>query len=77
MIVNGVYKVCDFGEAKVTQGNDVIRQTIKGTELYMSPILFRALNKRQKQLKVYTYPEKTHPIYRYYELIVFVFYSKL
>ena len=55
LIVNGIYKVCDFGEAKVTQGNDVIRQTIKGTELYMSPILFRALNKRQKQLIHNTY----------------------
>ena len=55
LIVNGVYKVCDFGEAKVTDGNDVIRQTIKGTELYMSPILFRALNKRQKQLIHNTY----------------------
>ena len=49
LIVNGVYKVCDFGEAKVTN-SDIIRQTIKGTELYMSPILFRALNKRQNQL---------------------------
>ena len=47
LIVNNVYKICDFGEAKVTEGNSVIRQTIKGTELYMSPILFRALNKRQ------------------------------
>ena len=55
LIVNGIYKVCDFGEAKVTQGSGVIRQTIKGTELYMSPILFRALNKRQKQLIHNTY----------------------
>ena len=54
LIVNGVYKVCDFGEAKVTD-SDIIRQTIKGTELYMSPILFRALNKRQNQLIHNTY----------------------
>ena len=54
LIVNGVYKVCDFGEAKVTN-SDIIRQTIKGTELYMSPILFRALNKRQNQLIHNTY----------------------
>ena len=47
LIANNIYKICDFGEAKVTEGNSVIRQTIKGTELYMSPILFRALNKRQ------------------------------
>jgi serine/threonine protein kinase len=50
LIVNNVYKVCDFGEAKITEGNNVIRQTIKGTELYMSPILFRALNKRQNYI---------------------------
>ena len=50
LIVNGVYKVCVFGEAKVNEGSDIIRQTIKGTELYTSPILFRALNKRQNQL---------------------------
>ena len=54
LIVNGVYKVCDFGEAKVTN-SDIIRQSIKGTELYMSPILFRALNKRQNQLIHNTY----------------------
>jgi serine/threonine protein kinase len=54
LIVNGVYKVCDFGEAKVTD-SDIIRQTIKGTELYMSPILFRALNQRQNQLIHNTY----------------------
>ena len=50
LVVNKVYKVCDFGEAKVTDGNNVIHQTIKGTELYMSPILFRALNKRQTHI---------------------------
>ena len=55
LIVNGVYKVCDFGEAKVIDGCDVIRQTIKGTELYMSPIIFRALNKKQNQLVHNTY----------------------
>ena len=50
LLVNKAYKVCDFGEAKVTDGNNVIHQTIKGTELYMSPILFRALNKRQTHI---------------------------
>jgi serine/threonine protein kinase len=55
LIVNNVYKICDFGEAKVTEGNSVIRQTIKGTELYMSPILFSALNKRQNYIIHNTY----------------------
>ena len=47
LIVNNTYKIGDFGEAKITDGNSVIKQSIKGTELYMSPILFTALNKRQ------------------------------
>ena len=55
LLVNKIYKVCDFGEAKVTDGNDVIHQSIKGTELYMSPILFRALNKRQTHIIHNTY----------------------
>ena len=50
LIVDNIYKICDFGEAKVTEGNSIIRQTIKGTELYMSPILFMALNKRQNYI---------------------------
>ena len=55
LVVKKVYKVCDFGEAKITDGEDVIHQTIKGTELYMSPILFRALNKHQSHIIHNTY----------------------
>ena len=53
---NGVYKITDFGEAKANQNSifekstlkfnfcqDTSVQTIRGTELYMSPILFNAL----------------------------------
>ncbi len=47
LVVNNIYKIGDFGEAKITEGNSIIKQSIKGTELYMSPILFTALNKRQ------------------------------
>ena len=47
------FKICDFGEAKEILSNNraTIKQTIRGTELYMSPILFRALQ------------NKTHPKY--------------
>ena len=47
LIVNNNYKIGDFGEAKITEGSSIIKQSIKGTELYMSPILFTALSKRQ------------------------------
>lgn len=42
------FRIADFGEAKEVLQNNIhkntLRQTIRGTELYMSPILFHALN---------------------------------
>ena len=54
LIVNNEYKIGDFGEAKITD-NNIIKQSIKGTELYMSPILFRALCQRQNIIIHNTY----------------------
>ena len=51
----GVLKIADFGEAKkiINKNNDnTIKQTIRGTELYMSPILFNSL--RNKTIYKYT-----------------------
>ena len=55
LIVNNIYKICDFGEAKIITTDGVIQQSIRGTELYMSPILFKALNARQKKVVHNTY----------------------
>ena len=55
LIVNDTYKICDFGEAKIISTDGVIQQSIRGTELYMSPILFKALNSRQKKVIHNTY----------------------
>ena len=52
---NGVFKVADFGEAKETintsktshNAKDTVTQTIRGTELYMSPLLFKALKTKK------------------------------
>ena len=56
---NGDYKISDFGEAKKKNNknfnkdgeyeNDTNNQTIRGTELYMSPILFKALRSLKKK----------------------------
>ena len=48
-----IYKLADFGEAKELLKGDkpTNRQTLRGTELYMSPILFYAL--RSKKSKNY------------------------
>ena len=56
------YKICDFGEAKCQNdkkvkkvGNnfDISNQTIRGTEMYMSPILFRAVKFKPGSLTKY------------------------
>ena len=56
------YKICDFGEAKCQNdkkvkkyGNnlDISKQTIRGTEMYMSPILFKAVKFKPYSLTKY------------------------
>ena len=47
-------KIADFGEAKEARNRnniDTIRQTIRGTELYMSPILFDSIKTKKKKGK--------------------------
>ena len=44
VFANNSYRIADFGEAKeILRANNTSKQTIRGTELYMSPILFNAL----------------------------------
>ena len=47
------FKIADFGEAKELMGKEgnTNKQTLRGTELYMSPILFHALRNRTCNLK--------------------------
>ena len=47
LILNGIYKLTDFGEVKITNSKGIIQQEIRGTELYMSPKLFFAMKKKQ------------------------------
>ena len=47
---NDRLKISDFGEAKenIENYNDTRKQTIRGTELYMSPALFKSLKQKRK-----------------------------
>ena len=53
LILGGRYKLCDFGEAISFNktGVGVVVQKIRGTELYMSPILFFGLKKNYEKVK--------------------------
>ena len=56
-----IYKLADFGEAKELLKGErpTNKQTLRGTELYMSPILFYALRGRQKMKYVQHNPYKS------------------
>ena len=58
LIINGLYKVSDFGEAIVFENNEDKRSlflNVCGTELYMSPIVFFAMRNKCEKIKHYVY----------------------
>ena len=46
-----IYKICDFGEAKEKIKVNSRHKSIRGTDYYMSPILFKGLTQEQKFVK--------------------------
>ena len=49
---DGIYKLGDFGEAKINRlRRNNARSTIRGTEMYMSPALFKALQENKDDTK--------------------------
>ena len=55
LISNGIYKISDFGEARTLVREGVIVSRVRGTELYMSPILFNGLRMKLVQVSHNTF----------------------
>ena len=55
LIYKGHYKISDFGEARTLVREGVIVSRVRGTELYMSPILFNGLRMKQGQVSHNTF----------------------
>ena len=55
LVVNGKYKLCDYGEIRILKRDGFIVQRVRGSELYMSPILFYGLHHNLVQVKHNTY----------------------
>jgi len=55
LVLNGIYKLCDFGEIRVLKREGLIVQRVRGSELYMSPILFNGLHQGKIQVEHNTY----------------------
>ena len=56
LIMKGFYKICDFGEASIISGNGLAIQNVRGSQLFMSPILFYAYN--------HNVPQVLHNVYK-------------
>ena len=55
LISKGIYKISDFGEARTLIREGVIISRVRGTELYMSPILFNGLKLKLSQVSHNTF----------------------
>ena len=55
LIANGKYKLCDFGDIRVMKRDGIVVQRIRGSELYMSPILFYGLRRGVQTIEHNTY----------------------
>ena len=55
LIINNKYKICDFGESRSLSQKGTIVQPVRGSELFMSPILFNGLNEKLLQVTHNTY----------------------
>ncbi len=55
LVLDGIYKLCDFGEIRVLKREGLIVQRVRGSELYMSPILFNGLHQGKIQVEHNTY----------------------
>ena len=71
---NNSYKLADFGEAKELQNNILItsKQTLRGTELFMSPILFQALRNKNKYVKLVNHNTFKSDVYSFGLMSFFV-----
>jgi hypothetical protein len=55
LIKEGFYKLCDFDEVKIIYNPQPCMHSVRGSELYMSPILFYAYQKKTQSIVHNTY----------------------
>jgi len=55
MLVNGKFKICDFGNSRILKKSNIIIQKIRGSEMFMSPILFKSYRSGIPSVKHNTY----------------------
>ena len=51
LLTNGKFKICDFGNARILKRQGVIIQRIRGSELFMSPIVFEGYRAGKQNIR--------------------------
>ena len=62
MLVNGQLKICDFGNARILKQDGIIIQKIRGSELFMSPIVFKGYRSGKPQIKHNTFKSDVYSL---------------
>ena len=62
MIVNGKLKICDFGNARILKRDGIIIQKIRGSELFMSPIVFKGYHSGKQQIRHNTFKSDVYSL---------------
>ena len=62
LFVNGKMKICDFGNARVLKRNGFIIQRIRGSELFMSPIVFKGYRSGMQKIKHNAYKSDVYSL---------------
>ncbi len=55
MLVNGKFKISDFGNSRMLKREGYCVQRIRGSEMFMSPVMFRGLHANLAQVRHNTY----------------------
>ena len=55
MLVNGNFKITDFGNSRILKREGYCVQRIRGSEMYMSPAMFKGLHAKMPQVKHNSY----------------------
>ena len=62
MIINGKLKICDFGNARILKRDGIIIQKIRGSELFMSPIVFKGYHSGKQQIRHNTFKSDVYSL---------------
>ena len=55
ILVNGKYKIIDFGNARILKRGGLVVQRIRGSEMYMSPAMFKSYHSKMMRIKHNTF----------------------